>query len=225
MEKIMGNEYLYERFDFTEEYKNDIIEMLRHNTNVEIGGHKFFDGQRTHLMQSPWELADFIFELKKHETNTGHKFNSFLEVGFSSGINNSVLNKFFNFKHIVGLDYFASSINADNLLGNMLHKNLTLICGNTRSDYVIDLANKLGPYDFIFIDADHTYEGVKSDFNNYVPMLSDSGVIGFHDVECPDWPRINEFWNELESTNKYNMQKFVKKGFLLQYGIGMLTLK
>ena len=97
MEKIMGNEYLYERFEFTEEYKNDIIEMLRHNTNVEIGGHKFFDGQRTHLMQSPWELADFIFELKKHETNTGHKFNSFLEVGFSSGINNSVLNKFFNF--------------------------------------------------------------------------------------------------------------------------------
>ena len=121
--------------------------------------------------------------------------------------------------------YFASLINADNLLGNMLHKNLTLICGNTRSDYVIDLANKLGPYDFIFIDADHTYEGVKSDFNNYLPMLSEGGVIGFHDVECPDWPGINEFWNELESTNKYNMQKFVKKGFILQYGIGMLTLK
>ena len=221
----MGNEYLYERFEFTEEYKNDIIEMFRHNTNVEIGGHKFFDGQRTHLMQSPWELADFIFELKKHETNTGHKFNSFLEVGFSSGINNSVLNKFFNFKHIVGLDYFSSSMNADCLLGNLIHKNLTLICGNTRSDYVIDLANKLGPYDFIFIDAAHTYEGVKSDFNNYLPMLSEGGVIGFHDVECPDWPRINEFWNELESTNKYNMQKFVKKGFLLQYGIGMLTLK
>ena len=221
----MGNEYLYERFEFTDEYKNDIIEMLRHNTNVEIGGHKFFDGQRTHLMQSPWELADFIFALKKHETNTGHKFNSFLEVGFSSGINNSVLNKFFNFKHIVGLDYFSSIINADSLLGNMLHKNLTLICGNTRSNYVMDLAKKLGPYDLIFIDADHTYEGVKSDFNNYLPMLSKGGVIGFHDVECPDWMGINKFWNELESTNKYNMQKFVKKGYLIQYGIGMLTKK
>ena len=32
----MRNEYLYDRFEFTEEYKNDIIEMLRHNTNVEI---------------------------------------------------------------------------------------------------------------------------------------------------------------------------------------------
>jgi len=225
MEKIMGNEYLYERFEFTEEYKNDIIEMLRHNTNVEIGGHKFFDGQRTHLMQSPWELADFIFELKKHETNTRHKLDSFLEVGFATGVNNSVINKFFNFKRIVGLDLFSGSGNADSLVGNMIHKNLTLICGNTRSNYVIESAKKLGPYDLIFIDADHTYEGVKLDFKNYLPMLSEGGVIGFHDVECPDWPEINKFWNELESTNKYNMKKFVKKGFLLQYGIGILTLK
>ena len=77
----------------------------------------------------------------------------------------------------------------------------------------------------IFIDAEHTYEGIKADFNNYLPMLSKKGVIGFHDVECPDWKGINKFWNELESTNKYNMQKFVKKGFALQYGIGMLTKK
>lgn len=221
----MGNEYLYERFEFTEEYKKEIIEMLRHNTNLEIGGYRLFDGQRTHLIQSPWELTDFIFELKKYETNTDCKLNSFLELGFASGANNSMLNKFFNFKKIVGVDLFSSNLNSDNLLGNMLHKNLTLICGNTRSNYVIDSVNKLGPYDLIFIDADHTYDGVKSDFNNYLSMLSEGGVIGFHDVECPDWPGINEFWNELESTNKYNMQKFVKKEFLLQYGIGMLTLK
>ena len=60
----MESKYLYDRFEFTEKYKNEIIEMLRHNTNVEIGGHRNFDGQRTHLVQSPWELADFIFELK-----------------------------------------------------------------------------------------------------------------------------------------------------------------
>jgi hypothetical protein len=221
----MKNEYLYDRFNFTEEYKKEIIEMLRHNTNVEIGGYRLWDGQRTHLMQSPWELTDFIFALKKHETNTGNKLNSFLEVGFAAGAINSIINKFFNFKNIVGLDLFSSSLNSANLIGNMFHKNLSLICGNTRSDYVKDIANKLGPYDLIFIDADHTYEGVKMDFNNYLPMLSAGGVIGFHDVECPDWTGINKFWNELESTNKYNMQKFVKKGFSLQYGIGMLTVK
>ena len=65
----MVNEYLYDRFELTKKYKNEIIEMLRYNTNVEIGGHRLWDGQRTHLMQSPWELADFIFELKKHEIN------------------------------------------------------------------------------------------------------------------------------------------------------------
>ena len=123
----MANEYLYDRFEFTEKYKDEIIEIIRHNTNVEIGGYRLWDGLRTHLMQSPWELADFIFELKKHEENTGNKLNSFLEVGFASGANNSIINKFINFKHIVGLDLFASNLNSNNLIGNMLHKNLTLI--------------------------------------------------------------------------------------------------
>ena len=65
----MKKEYLYDKFENTEEYKNELIEMLRCNTNVEIGGYKIFDGTRTHLMQSPWELADFIFELKQYEKN------------------------------------------------------------------------------------------------------------------------------------------------------------
>jgi len=63
-----------------------------------------WDGTRTHLMQSPWELADFIYALKKHENDNGYKIRTFLEVGFSAGQNNSILNKFFNFEHIVGLD-------------------------------------------------------------------------------------------------------------------------
>ncbi len=221
----MKKEYLYDKFENTEEYKNELIEMLRCNTNVEIGGYKIFDGTRTHLMQSPWELADFIFELKQYEKNKKINLNSFLEVGFSSGINNTILNKFFNFENIVGIDFFFSHINAENLLGNLLYKNLTLLCGDTTSVKVIDKANRLGPYDFIFIDADHSYEGVKKDFYNYLPMLSKDGIIGFHDIECPDWPGINKFWNELKSTGKYEMKKFVKKGFLLQYGIGMLTVK
>lgn len=217
--------YLYDRFEFNEKYKNEVVELIRHNTNVEIGGYRLWDGQRTHLMQNPWELTDFIFSLKQHEIDTGKKISTFLEIGFASGLNNSILNKFFKFQHIVGLDLFSSNLNGSNLLANMMWKNLILIAGNTRSQRTIDLSKKLGPYDFIFIDADHTYEGVKFDFENYSPLLNDDGVVGFHDIDCPDWPGINKFWNELKKSNKYNMKEFICRDYALQYGIGFLTKK
>ena len=86
------SKYIYEKFDFSEEYKNNLIEFLKHNTNVEIGGYRIFDGSRTHLMQSPYELSDFIIELKKYEKNNNILLKSFLEIGFSAGINNTILN-------------------------------------------------------------------------------------------------------------------------------------
>lgn len=36
--------------------------------------------------------------------------------------------------------------------------------------------------DFLFIDGDHTYEGVKRDFEMYKPLVRDGGVIALHDI-------------------------------------------
>ena len=38
-------------------------------------------------------------------------------------------------------------------------------------------------FDFIFIDGDHTYDGITRDFNNCRESLSDNGVIICHDSE------------------------------------------
>ena len=217
--------YIYDRFEITEDYKKEVIELIRHNTNVEIGGYRVWDGQRTHLMQNPWELADFIFALKNYEKTSNFQFNRFLEVGFSSGISNTILNKFFKFRHIVGIDLFSSNLNGNNLLGNMMWKNLILISGDSTSERTLELTDKLGPYDLIFIDANHTYEYVKKDFENYKKFLTPKGVLAFHDIDCPDWPGINKFWNELKVTGKYEMREFVCEGYALQYGIGMLWMK
>ena len=217
--------YLYDRFELTDDYKKQLIEFLRHQTNIEIGGYRMYDGTHLHVMQSPWELADFIFALKKHEIDNDFKIQNFLEVGFSAGQNNSLLNKFFNFDNIVGLDNFSSHINTGALHANLRHKNLTLAIGDSTSKRIIDLVSKLGKYDLIFIDANHTYEYVKKDFENFKPFLEKGGVIGFHDVDCPDWRGINKFWKELEATGNYNMQTFVETGYRLHYGIGMLTIK
>lgn len=41
--------------------------------------------------------------------------------------------------------------------------------------------------DYIFVDGDHTYQGVKSDIENYYPLLKSGGIMVFH-----DWlPEVN----------------------------------
>jgi hypothetical protein len=37
--------------------------------------------------------------------------------------------------------------------------------------------------DFLFIDGDHSYEGVKTDFELYSKILSDQGIIAIHDTD------------------------------------------
>jgi predicted O-methyltransferase YrrM len=37
-------------------------------------------------------------------------------------------------------------------------------------------------FNFVFIDADHTYEAVKKDFNTWAPMVKSGGWIAFHDT-------------------------------------------
>tara|TARA_Y100000401_G_scaffold44889_1_gene34431 strand:- start:779 stop:4660 length:3882 start_codon:yes stop_codon:yes gene_type:complete len=55
--------------------------------------------------------------------------------------------------------------------------------------------------DYIHIDADHSYEGVKSDFYNYINSLSQNGVVTLHDTRVYGWPdehsvmmRVFEGW-------------------------------
>jgi predicted O-methyltransferase YrrM len=40
--------------------------------------------------------------------------------------------------------------------------------------------------DFLFIDGDYTYEGVKRDLM-YSPLVREGGIIAFHDI-CPHPP-------------------------------------
>ncbi len=59
--------------------------------------------------------------------------------------------------------------------------------------------------DFLFIDGDHTYEGVKKDFEMYSCLVKKGGIIAFHDIsECP--PEVgcdvSKYWNEI----KYDYQ-------------------
>jgi cephalosporin hydroxylase len=56
--------------------------------------------------------------------------------------------------------------------------------------------------DFLFIDGDHTYEGVKQDYEMYSPLVSKGGYIAFHDINDTDRHRkrnvyVSKLWEEL----------------------------
>jgi predicted O-methyltransferase YrrM len=59
--------------------------------------------------------------------------------------------------------------------------------------------------DFLFIDGDHTYEGVKGDFKMYFPLVRKDGIIAFHDI-MPGPPEnvggAPQFWHEICNKNK-----------------------
>lgn len=55
--------------------------------------------------------------------------------------------------------------------------------------------------EFLFIDGDHTYEGVRADFLNYGPLVKPGGMIAFHDIlPRSDMPEIqvHRFWAEIK---------------------------
>ena len=51
----------------------------------------------------------------------------------------------------------------------------------TTDEYFKEAQNEGLKFDFIFIDADHKKEAVKEDFNNYIKLLSDHGIMCLHD--------------------------------------------
>ena len=47
-----------------------------------------------------------------------------------------------------------------------------------------------GSLDFVFIDADHTYESVKKDIEAWLPKIKSSGVLAGHDYQCKKHPGV-----------------------------------
>lgn len=59
------------------------------------------------------------------------------------------------------------------------------ILGNSQKDKTINsILTKIKEVDILFIDGDHTFQGVIKDFKNYSPIVSKGGYIIFDDYNC-----------------------------------------
>ena len=62
------------------------------------------------------------------------------------------------------------------------------------------------PIDFLFIDGDHAYSGVKLDYEMYSPLVMGGGLIAFHDIlPHPHVPtcEVDRFWRSIRSDFKH----------------------
>lgn len=142
----------------------------------------------------------------------------FLEIGTLFGVNAitiyDIASCFFKqvkLTMIDPLDGYYGSGKLDILTGlpvtrGVLHRNLnrlmipaedySIIQEYSTSQTAVELARREN-YNFVFIDGDHTYEGVRADFELYSPMLETSGYLVFDDYRSESWPGVQRFVDEV----------------------------
>ena len=215
-------------FQASKNYKKKLVYFLKSLSNVEIGGARLYDGLGNNYIQNPYEIAELIFFLKSYEKKNHLKLSNFLEIGFASGINNTILNKFFNFKKNVAIDIVQpTGINYGTFYANLRFKKLVLLCGNSTSPEILKSTKILGNYDIIFIDGGHEYKTVKSDFINYSKLLNKNGLIILHDIKSNVVKGVQKFWRELKKNHKskFKFNEIFNGGNKMNCGLGILNKK
>lgn len=109
------------------------------------------------------------------------------------------------------------------------HQWIQLLRGDSHSEKMLKAVKRFlagKKIDFLFIDGDHTYEGVKRDWEMYSPLVREGGLVAFHDIiehfHLPDC-RVDAFWNELKQDHRHE-EFFGAKDDLSWGGIGVIHI-
>lgn len=96
------------------------------------------------------------------------------------------------------------------------------VVGNSHDATVIEAARRLGPFDAVLIDADHRYEAVKRDWQDYGPMAT--RLVAFHDIAEDHVTRsgraveVARLWREIRATG-VNVREFIGPGSKMGIGV------
>jgi predicted O-methyltransferase YrrM len=148
-------------------------------------------------------LLDLIKELGDNSDKT------MIEIGSFVGESTVLFAQ--SFKKVIAIDPFEADYDPqdptsylfefDNVYQTYLdritvYSNIETIV-DTSDNAVKELVGK--EFDFIYIDGLHTYEGVKNDIKNFLPLVKKGGVIGGHDYtnRIPHLVGVYEAVNEM----------------------------
>lgn len=79
--------------------------------------------------------------------------------------------------------------------------------------------------DFLFIDGDHTKDGVTADYTMYREFVRPGGIIAFHDImEAQPYPtnQVYGLWKGLRE--KFPSEEFIQDPSQIGFGIGIIRL-
>ena len=152
------------------------------------------------LSAAPHELATLCYWIDFMEIKT------YLEVGTAGG---ALMHFFMGYMglNVYGIDQGSPLMISDDLLFK----------GDSKSQAAIDWAIKRAPFDMVYIDADHHYESVVSDFNNYGSLSKK--IVAFHDISHQHVDGVRKFWDKLDGMKLEVIVPGVGKG------TGILFLK
>lgn len=135
-----------------------------------------------------------------------------LEIGVGKGGTSWCWSKLSSVKTIIAIDLPGGPWG-----GGPEEKSIQYIANNSSVAYHFIAGNSLNSealaavklylggsfVDFLMIDGDHSYHGVKTDFLTYEPLVREGGIIAFHDI-CEHTPEskceVKKFWDELKET-------------------------
>lgn len=106
--------------------------------------------------------------------------------------------------------------------------NVTLLSGNSHSREFrgrVETALEGDDVDLLFIDGDHTEEGVRADFLDYRHLVRPGGIIAFHDIVESQPLAMNQvyrLWKTLR--NDYATEEFIANPNQCGFGIGILRV-
>lgn len=154
-------------------------------------------------IQKRSELPEFI------EFLTTIPLTNIAEIGVARGGTFAILAKLAaKDSLLVGIDKLAAQAQSakDLLIRESPGQRIELIDGVSSSDDTLQklesalMGKKL---DLLFIDGDHTYEGVKRDYALYERYVRPGGWIGFHDIimhHQREWKRVSvhRLWAEIK---------------------------
>lgn len=110
--------------------------------------------------------------------------NRYLEIGTFDGLTLSLLAESYPDKEFHAIDKFISGCNTDSgclkyFIENDVDKDNVFLYRGTSIEAIPCLQGL--QFDLVFIDADHSYEWVKTDIENIRSFIRPGGIISFHD--------------------------------------------
>jgi predicted O-methyltransferase YrrM len=148
-----------------------------------------------HEWNSEIEVGQFLAALVKMS-----KYNTILEIGVFEGETSQALIKALpNGGQYVGIDINDYRTPATKLYMGEGGKSIDFILGNSHNE-LITLPTQ--HFDLIFVDGDHSWDSIEPEFNLVEKLVSDGGVIAYHDTIHIEHPkRIIEY----ASQRNYNI--------------------